>query len=604
MENFIVSARKYRPATFSTVVGQQTITSTLKNAIRNHTLAQAFLFCGPRGVGKTTCARILAKTINCMNPTSDTEACDECESCRAFNNNASFNIYELDAASNNSVENIRDLVEQVRIPPQLGNYKVYIIDEVHMLSTQAFNAFLKTLEEPPAHAKFILATTEKHKILPTILSRCQIFDFKRITPDDIARHLAYVAKQEGVEAEPEALSVIAQKADGALRDSLSIFDQMASSTGKTITYKNVVNTLNVLDHDTYFQAIDHILQGDISNTLLLLNNIIERGFEPQHFINGFGTHLRDLLVSKDTATIQLIENSEAIRQRYAGQASKTPLQFLIKALAINDQCDIDYRSSNNKRLHLEIALMKMCSLCDTSINTPKPQNSQQLNQQPAANNTPTTRPQASAPVPTSPQATRPAQSQQPAQTQPVQPAQPKQQGTQVAQTTQEAPKQTAPTVEQSQPSPTIVRRRATSAFSINNTKEGKQTDEIIEKELNTPFSEEQLKATWKEFVEKYKNTSHNFSSLIGKYEPQLKDNNQIIFQVDNDLFDHNTEGMAALKSFLKEKLQNNVFTLTPVIVINPVVTHAYTDKDKFEQMAEDRPILNTMKNELELEGNL
>ena len=373
MENFVVSARKYRPITFDTVVGQGSITNTLKNAIRNNTLAQAFLFCGPRGVGKTTCARIMAKTINCLNPTENMEACNECESCRAFNNNASFNIYERDAASNNSVEDIRSLVDQVRIPPQIGQYKVYIIDEVHMLSAAAFNAFLKTLEEPPAYAKFILATTEKHKIIPTILSRCQIFDFKRITVDDIAKHLAFVAQSEGVNAEPEALNIIAQKADGALRDALSIFDQMVSFSGKNITYKDVIDNLNVLDYDYYFQIVDHILRGNTSDILLILNDIIGKGFEPQHFVNGLGNHLRSLMVCKDPATVQLLEVSEQLRQRYLMQAQVTSLPFLIKALEINNQCDIDYRAANNKRLHLEIALLKMCALCSQALNMPTAQ---------------------------------------------------------------------------------------------------------------------------------------------------------------------------------------------------------------------------------------
>ena len=373
MENFVVSARKYRPITFDTVVGQGSITNTLKNAIRNNTLAQAFLFCGPRGVGKTTCARIMAKTINCLNPTENMEACNECESCRAFNNNASFNIYELDAASNNSVEDIRSLVDQVRIPPQIGQYKVYIIDEVHMLSAAAFNAFLKTLEEPPAYAKFILATTEKHKIIPTILSRCQIFDFKRITVDDIAKHLAFVAQSEGVTAEPEALNIIAQKADGALRDALSIFDQMVSFSGKNITYKDVIDNLNVLDYDYYFQIVDHILHGRTSDILLILNDIISKGFEPQHFVNGMGNHLRSLLVCKDQITVQLLEVSEQLRQRYLIQSQTCPLPFLIKALEINNQCDIDYRAANNKRLHLEIALLKMCALCSQALNMPTAQ---------------------------------------------------------------------------------------------------------------------------------------------------------------------------------------------------------------------------------------
>ena len=359
MENFVVSARKYRPMTFDTVVGQSSITNTLKNAIRNKSLAQAYLFCGPRGVGKTTCARIMAKTINCLNPTENLEACNECESCRAFNNNASFNIYELDAASNNSVDDIRSLVDQVRIPPQIGQYKVYIIDEVHMLSKDAFNAFLKTLEEPPAYAKFILATTEKHKIIPTILSRCQIFDFKRITVDDIAKHLKYVAQSEGVNAEPEALNIIAQKADGALRDALSIFDQMVSFSGKNITYKDVIDNLNVLDYDYYFQIVDHILHGNTSDILLILNNIISKGFEPQYFVSP--------------ATVQLLEVSEQLRQRYLAQAQTCPLPFLVRALEINNRCDIDYRAANNKRLHLEIALLKMCALCSTALAMPAPQ---------------------------------------------------------------------------------------------------------------------------------------------------------------------------------------------------------------------------------------
>ena len=312
MDNFVVSARKYRPVTFDSVVGQKSITSTLQNAIRTNTLTQAFLFCGPRGVGKTTCARIMAKTINCMNPTPDMEACDQCESCRSFNNSNSFNIYELDAASNNTVEDIRNLVDQVRIPPQLGKYKVYIIDEVHMLSQAAFNAFLKTLEEPPAYAKFILATTEKRKILPTILSRCQIFDFKRITVDDIRLHLQNIAIKENITAEEEALNIIAQKADGALRDALSIFDQMVSFSGNNITYKDVIANLNVLDYEYYFRVVDYILAKDNNSILLLLNDVVEKGFDIQHFIQGFASHLRNLLLGKDTRVIDLMEVSQQL----------------------------------------------------------------------------------------------------------------------------------------------------------------------------------------------------------------------------------------------------------------------------------------------------
>ncbi|RLD35976.1 MAG: DNA polymerase III subunit gamma/tau, partial [Bacteroidetes bacterium] len=331
MENFVVSARKYRPDTFDTVIGQKSITTTLKNAIRNQHLAQAFLFCGPRGVGKTTCARILAKTINCQNISDNIEACNTCESCTSFNESISFNIHELDAASNNSVEDIRNLVDQVRVPPQVGKYKVYIIDEVHMLSTAAFNAFLKTLEEPPAYAKFILATTEKHKIIPTILSRCQIYDFKRITVDDIAGHLKFVAESENVNASDDALHIIAQKADGALRDALSIFDQLVSFAGNDITYEKVIQNLNVLDYDYYFRVTENILKGDASETLLIINEVIDNGFDGQHFIIGLGEHLRNLLVCKDPATSGLLEVSDNLKKRYLDQAGLCETDFLLRA---------------------------------------------------------------------------------------------------------------------------------------------------------------------------------------------------------------------------------------------------------------------------------
>jgi len=369
MENFIVSARKYRPANFKTVVGQGSITSTLQNAIKNNKLAQSFLFCGPRGVGKTTCARILAKTINCENISDDIEACDKCGPCQSFNESTTFNIYELDAASNNSVDDIRSLVDQVRIPPQDGNYKVYIIDEVHMLSTQAFNAFLKTLEEPPLYAKFILATTEKHKIIPTILSRCQIFDFQRIKIEDISSHLAYVAQSEGVEAEDDALHIIAQKSDGALRDALTIFDQLVSFTGKSLTYKTIINYLNVLDYDYYFKITDNILNADISSTLLTINEIIDKGFDGKHFILGLGEHLRNLLVCKDPETVKLLEVGANIKNKYLEQSARCKQRFLLLALSINNKADISYKDSNNKNLHLELALMQMCSLAagDESI---------------------------------------------------------------------------------------------------------------------------------------------------------------------------------------------------------------------------------------------
>jgi DNA polymerase III subunit gamma/tau len=361
MNQFVVSARKYRPATFDTVVGQAQITNTLKNAIRNNHLAQSFLFCGPRGVGKTTCARILAKTINCQFITDANEACNQCESCVSFNNGQSLNIFELDAASNNSVDDIRNLVEQVRFSPASGKYKIYIIDEVHMLTTSAFNAFLKTLEEPPSYAIFILATTEKHKIIPTILSRCQIFDFNRIQVEDIANHLAYVAGKEGVEAEMDALHMIAQKADGALRDSLSIFDQIVSFAGNKLTYKDVIDNLNILDYDYYFRVTDHILEGNIPGSLLLFNEILSSGFDGHTFINGLAAHFRDLLVCQDASTIQLLEVSNSTKSRYNEQSKKTPVLLLLNLLDICNRCDLDYKASKNQRLHVELALIRMCS---------------------------------------------------------------------------------------------------------------------------------------------------------------------------------------------------------------------------------------------------
>lgn len=362
MENFIVSARKYRPASFNMVVGQDSVTNTLKSAIKNNHLAQAYLFCGPRGVGKTTCARIFAKTINCSNLQENSEACNECESCLSFNSSRSFNIHELDAASNNKVEDIRSLNDQVRIPPQIGKFSIYIIDEVHMLSTSAFNAFLKTLEEPPSHAIFILATTEKHKIIPTILSRCQIFDFNRIKLSDIVSRLMYVAKSESITAEEEALHVIGQKADGALRDALSIFDQIVSLSGKKVTYNNVIENLNVLDFEYYFKVVDAALMGDFSTVLLTFNEILEKGFDGHNFVSGLNSHLRDLLISKDEATLKLLEATQAIKQRYLQQTGKCPAEFVFKALETGSDCDLNYKNSKNPRLHVELYLLKLCRL--------------------------------------------------------------------------------------------------------------------------------------------------------------------------------------------------------------------------------------------------
>ncbi|MCQ2268980.1 MAG: DNA polymerase III subunit gamma/tau [Bacteroidaceae bacterium] len=369
MEEYIVSARKYRPTTFTSVVGQGSLTTTLKNAIHSGKLAHAYLFCGPRGVGKTTCARIFAKTINCLSPQENGDACEQCESCVAFNEQRSFNIHELDAASNNSVEDIRSLIDEVRIPPQVGKYKVFIIDEVHMLSTAAFNAFLKTLEEPPRHAIFILATTEKHKILPTILSRCQTYDFNRMSVQDTVRHLQYVAQQEGVAAEPEALNVIAQKADGGMRDALSIFDQVVSYTQGNVTYEQVIQNLNVLDYEYYFKIVDCFLQNKVAELMLIFNDILNKGFQGDHFISGLSKHLRDLLVSRDAVTLPLLEVADAVKARYQEQATKCSPKFLYAAMKLCNDCDLSYKASKNKRLLVELTLIQ-CGQLTLEADTP------------------------------------------------------------------------------------------------------------------------------------------------------------------------------------------------------------------------------------------
>lgn len=565
MDNFVVSARKYRPVTFDSVVGQKSITSTLQNAIRTNTLTQAFLFCGPRGVGKTTCARIMAKTINCMNPTPDMEACDQCESCRSFNNSNSFNIYELDAASNNTVEDIRNLVDQVRIPPQLGKYKVYIIDEVHMLSQAAFNAFLKTLEEPPAYAKFILATTEKHKILPTILSRCQIFDFKRITVDDIRLHLQNIAIKENITAEEEALNIIAQKADGALRDALSIFDQMVSFSGNNITYKDVIANLNVLDYEYYFRVVDYILAKDNNSILLLLNDVVENGFDIQHFIQGFAAHLRNLLLGKDQRIIDLMEVSQQLKMRYAEQAHKCSQYFLLKSLDLANQCDLNFRNSSNKRLHVEICLMKMCYV---------------EGQQPTAQQTMVQRPTVQRQT-----------VQQPTVQQPI-----AQQPTVQQQTVQQ------PTVQQpaAQQQPMKI-GRMTRPGTISITAEETKKEEVKEEIWNNVFTQEQVTKAWNDYIASHQNTSPIFIAGIKNAEPTLVGGSEIRFKIDNILVVKDVNNMHSLHEFLKNALHNNQFVLKEEIVERPNEVVLYTDKQKFEKMANENPNLFSIKESLGLQ---
>lgn len=568
MENFIVSARKYRPATFDTVVGQSSITSTLKNAIRHNQLAQAFLFAGPRGVGKTTCARILAKTINCFNPSEDLEPCNQCESCVSFNRSASFNIHELDAASNNSVDDIRSLVDQVRIPPQVGKYKVYIIDEVHMLSQAAFNAFLKTLEEPPDYAKFILATTEKHKIIPTILSRCQIFDFRRISVPDIAGYLAYVAEKEQVEASDEALHIIAMRADGALRDALSIFDQLVSFGGKQLTYEMVIEHLNVLDYTYYFQITDQVLNGDMSNALLTLNEIIGRGFEGQYFIIGLGEHLRNLLVCKDTATVQLLEVSANVKEKYAEQSGRCSIRFLAKALEIQNQCDIEYKNSNNKRLNLELAILRMCTIDAATTNPPEKKK-------------------------------------------PL--AEPGQQNEKSPPAHQENKKKKTvasgqgniPEVKSTKESPTPT---GNGSFTISIKPENHQgnqqnnSHDVSLKEEKEEFAEEQLLKVWNYYTESIARQYPNYYSTLRKHKPELKDDFLVELPIDNKVQEIEVrDKKAELLEFLRNELRNSFIRVETRIIEGEDNSKPYIPDDKFQAMLKKNPLLKELKDSLDLD---
>lgn len=560
MENFIVSARKYRPQTFDTVVGQKSITNTLKNAIKNNQLAQAFLFCGPRGVGKTTCARILAKTINCEHLSENMEACDHCSSCLSFNENASFNIYELDGASNNSVDDIRTLVDQVRIPPQMGKYKVYIIDEVHMLSAAAFNAFLKTLEEPPAYAKFILATTEKHKILPTILSRCQIFDFKRITVEDIAGHLQFVAGKEHITAEENALHIIAQKADGAMRDALSIFDQLVSFAGNQLTYQTVLDNLNVLDYDYFFRITDFILGGDLQGTLLTINDILDQGFEGQHFLIGFGEHLRNLLVIKDAATARLLETAPSIRNKYQEQSAQCSVDFLLKALDINNRCDLNYKVSNNKHLHLEIGLMQMCTIRDQVKGSAGDKASKSQD-----NNSPTHQ------LTHSP--THPLTSSPPSSTVRMKDLQ----------------KEYAGTVSIKKPK----------TPEENNRVEEGQPDM---RQSAQPFTQELLNHQWDEYAERLKTESPHLYATLRKNRPVIKEDFILELSLDNTLLEEElNQKKTELTEYLRKGLDNYKIRLQTKISESRKEIRPYTDKEKFEKMAGKNPALKTLKDEFELE---
>ena len=582
MENYIVSARKYRPTTFESVVGQRALTTTLKNAIATNKLAHAYLFCGPRGVGKTTCARIFAKTINCLSPASDGEACNSCESCQAFNEQRSYNIHELDAASNNSVDDIRSLIEQVRIPPQIGKYKVYIIDEVHMLSQSAFNAFLKTLEEPPHHAIFILATTEKHKILPTILSRCQIYDFNRINIQDTVDHLQYVANKENIQAEPEALNVIAQKADGGMRDVLSIFDQVASFTGGNITYKGVIDNLNVLDYEYYFKLTDHFLENKVSDAIITFNEILKNGFDGHHFMTGLASHFRDLLVSKDPQTLPLLEVGASIRERYQTQAQKCDSKFLYRAMKLCNDCDLNYRTSKNKRLLVELTLIQCAQLtlpdADDLIGgrSPKRRLKPLFKHQAATN----------------------AAMQNQSQT-----------GSAAAQTKAIANNgysgnrnSPLPEIKEERRIPIIkagtigmsMRRQPISSItpSIPTNASTAKTNQVQADYEDYVVYEKDLNYYWRDFASKLPKEENANAARMMNMAPKLLNDTTFEIGVDNEMVaKYMTQLIPTIQKYLRESLHNRKITMTIRILESKEIVRAYSQVERFKLMSQKNPKL-------------
>lgn len=610
MENYIVSARKYRPSTFDTVVGQRALTTTLKNAIANHKLAHAYLFCGPRGVGKTTCARIFAKTINCLHPTSEGEACNECESCKAFNEQRSYNIHELDAASNNSVEDIRSLIEQVRIPPQIGKYKVYIIDEVHMLSTAAFNAFLKTLEEPPQHAIFILATTEKHKILPTILSRCQIYDFSRITVNDTVEHLENVARKEHIEAEPEALNVIAQKADGGMRDALSIFDQVVSFTNGHITYQSVIENLNVLDYEYYFKQTDFFLENKVAECLLTFNDILRKGFDGNHFITGLTSHFRNLLVSRDPSTLQLLEAGASIRDRYQAQAQKCTPQFLYKAMKLCNDCDLHYRQSKNKRLLIELTLIQVAQLTVEpedagSGHGPKKQLSPVFHTAQASQ--PVAPPAQATPAATAP-ISQPTPQPQPAAAS-TQPYTSTLQQSEVPYTkSSPLPKvsteRKAPVIKAGSLGMSIRKTQTASAEPAARTASNAPVQQpVAETWEDYMFNEKDLGYYWREFASLLpKEEAANAGRMMNMHPHLLADQQTFEVAVDNDMVQKYMQQLAPkIEAHLQEKLHNRKIRMTTRVSEANENVRAYSHVERFQMMSKKNPSLLKLKEALGLE---
>lgn len=608
MDDYIVSARKYRPMTFDSVVGQSALTTTLKNAVKSRKLAHAYLFCGPRGVGKTTCARIFAKAINCENPTADGEACNECESCKAFNEGRSLNIFELDAASNNSVENIRSLMEQTRIPPQIGRYKVFIIDEVHMLSTAAFNAFLKTLEEPPAHVIFILATTEKNKVLPTILSRCQIYDFERMTVANTVAHLKMVADKEGVTYEDAALEVIAEKADGGMRDALSIFDQAVSFSQGNITYEKVIEDLNVLDSDNYFNIIDKALENKAADIMVLLNNVINKGFDGGNLINGLASHVRNVLMAKDAQTLPLLEVSERQRQRYQQQAQKCPTKFLYRALQILNRCDVEYRQSSNKRLLVELTLIEVAQITQPDDDNPAagrgPKRLKSLFKLLASNN----QPKPAAQVAGAGKSLSPRASQRQGGAETVAGAE---KNEPTATTAAPAAATTA-----DQPSATAGKAVKTPKISLgslgmsfNNLlkeKEKKnvavQEYEITNKDEETKFSQTDLEREWRAMCVRMEKTAPGQAQRLKNIRPTITDYPNIEIVFDNKIFlDEIKPIQGRLRATMAKYLHNGNIKFSIRLARQEEIKPVLTPLENFERMKTDNPAVKSLVERLGLE---
>ena len=606
MEDYIVSARKYRPMNFDSVVGQRALTTTLKNAIATGKLAHAYLFCGPRGVGKTTCARIFAKTINCQHLTVEGEACGQCESCMAFSEQRSYNIHELDAASNNSVEDIRTLIDQVRIPPQIGQYKVFIIDEVHMLSTAAFNAFLKTLEEPPHHAIFILATTEKHKILPTILSRCQIYDFNRMNVNDTVEHLKYVAEKEGIEAEAEALNVIAQKADGGMRDALSIFDQVVSFTGGHVTYQRVIENLNVLDYEYYFRITETLLNNKVPEAMLLLNEILNKGFDGHHFINGLASHMRDLLVSRDASTLPLLEVSDSVRSRYSEQAQQCDTKFLYRAIKVCNDCDLNYRTSKNKRLLVEITLIQVAQLTTDDADawcgrSPKKTLKPLFNKQVAST------PSQATTMP-APQVTASATTTMPHSTTPA-PQAPTPATGRTTPFTQKSPAQSETKI------PTL---RKGAAISVSIRQPHVSTD--VHTPTTTPeksvsvntqvvqedyiFNENDIRYYWNEFTSQLPIEENATAGRMKNMLPKLLNDTTFEVIVENELVCKKMQAMTPqIINYLRTKLRNSKIEMAVRIIEHHETKRAYGRVEQFQMMGQKNPVLLKLKETFGLELN-